>query len=660
MTGATGDDKLNPLAGDATVIRAAFDQVPLIAISPVGPEYRITAANKASRTCLGRSDLVGLALCQLIPDTSEQQIVELLDRVNGTGRPETGRGWRIPLTAAEHRPAEIFMDFTVLQWRSADGTTGLIAAGTDATASARERAAEQRDADDAEYRYRSARSVVTGLQEALLPTALPVLPRASIAARYLIAAQEEPSGDWFDAIPLAGGTVALVVGDVVGHGVGATAGIAQIRAVLTELLLEEPDVHTVLARIDRFAARTPALRATTLALALLDPANGELQYVTCGHPAPLVVGAGTSRFLPAASDGPLGTRSARKFATDRLNPGDMLLLYSDGLIERTGRTLPVSLTELASAAAASGRVRPGDPAVSAADRVCQRTVELMAQAGYTDDVTTLAAERLRAPIPALHLELPAEAASLTIIRRAMREWMVRLGPADDDQDSVHMAVVEIVTNAIEHAYPRGQPGRLEFDVALRLDGQLECLISDYGTWRTPDPAAANRGNGLMVAQQMVDQMLISYPADADEAPPGAASTVVRLVHRLSRPAMVVSNVRADPYRLHAEPTFAVRAQLDGAAARAQVHGPVDFSTAEDFLRRLLAACRGGTLPLVLDLTGVTYLASAGISALFRLAGQLRDHQNRLELIASANGHVQDALKLVGLSYRSAAPPRADA
>ena len=474
-------------------------------------------------------------------------------------------------------------------------------------------------ADHSEHRYHSARSVLAGLQEALVPAALPVLPQASIAARYLIAGHEEAGGDWFDAIPLAGGAVALVVGDVVGRGGAASAGIAQVRAVLTELLMDEPDLHTVLARVDRLAARTPALRAATLTLAVLDPADGGLQYVTCGHPAPLVVGDGTSWFLPVTSAGPLGTRSPRTLATSTLNPGDMLLLYSDGLVERTGCTLAVSLTELARAAAASGRIRPRDPAVSAADQVCQRTVELMAKAGYTDDVTTLAAERLRAPIPALHLELPAEAASLTIIRRAMREWMVRLRPADDDQDGVHMAVVEIVTNAIEHAYPRGQPGRLEFDLGLRPDGQLECLISDYGTWRTPDPAAANRGNGLMVAQQLVDQMLISHPADAEEAPPAAASTVMRLLHRLSRPAMVVSDVRADPYGLHAGPTFAVHAQLDGAAARAQVRGPVDFSTADDFLRRLLAACRGGTLPLIVDLTGVTYLASAGVSALFRLA-----------------------------------------
>jgi serine phosphatase RsbU (regulator of sigma subunit) len=76
-------------------------------------------------------------------------------------------------------------------------------------------------------------AIVAELQEALLPTALPVLPRARIAARYLVAGHEQAAGgDWFDAIPLADGSVALVVGDVVGHGVAASAAMGQLRAVL--------------------------------------------------------------------------------------------------------------------------------------------------------------------------------------------------------------------------------------------------------------------------------------------------------------------------------------------------------------------------------------------------------------------------------------------
>jgi serine phosphatase RsbU (regulator of sigma subunit) len=116
--------------------------------------------------------------------------------------------------------------------------------------------------------------MVLALQEALLPPALPVLPRARIAARYLAAGQEQAAGgDWFDAVPLTGGTVALVVGDVVGHGIAASAAMGQLRSVLDELLAAEPDLGTVLTRAEVFAAERAALRAATMARCATPPAG---------------------------------------------------------------------------------------------------------------------------------------------------------------------------------------------------------------------------------------------------------------------------------------------------------------------------------------------------------------------------------------------------
>ena len=287
------------------------------------------------------------------------------------------------------------------------------------------------------------REIVAVLQEALLPTALPVLPRARIAARYLVAGQEQAAGgDWFDAIPLADGSVALVVGDVVGHGVAAAAAMGQLSAVLAELLAAEADLGTVLERADAFAARTPALRAATLVLAVLDPAGGTLRYTTCGHPPPLVIGIDrTARYLEGTGTGPLGTGSPPVLATSVLAPGELLMLYSDGLVERPGRTIAEGMAELAVAAAgavaeaAAGRARApaADPAAAeAAERVCQRTMELLTLAGRADDITTLAVQRLADPVPALRLELPSERASLTTARDAFAGWLSRLGAAADD------------------------------------------------------------------------------------------------------------------------------------------------------------------------------------------------------------------------------------
>ena len=661
MTGAACEgDELSSVVGDARVVRAVFDHVPLILISLTGPESQVAAVNAAARTFLGRSALVGLPMRDVLRGGAGQQILELLDRVYATGRAETGREWQLQLDRGQGGLDEICLDFTVRPWRSADGTVALIFAGTDVTTSVRARQAAQLRADDPQRRSPAAAGeIVAQLQEALLPTGLPVLPQARIAARYQVAGEEQAAGgDWFDAVPLADGEVVLIVGDVVGHGIGASAAMAQLRAVLNEMLSAEPDLATVLARVDALAGRTPALRATTLVLAVLAPADGSLRYITCGHPAPVIVGAdGATRFLQATGCGPLGTGSRQVLMTEVLLPGELLLLYSDGLVERPGRTLAAGMAELAAIAgdAAANRVLPGRAAPTAPERVCELTVELLTRTGYADDVTALAAERTLAPVPAVYLELPAEVASLTVIRRALRAWLADLGPLGDDQDGIHMAVVETVTNAIEHAYPAGQPGLIAFSLALLPDGQVECHITDYGAWHLPDPSAADRGNGLMVAEHMVDQMVISHPSQEDGALPGAASTVVRLRHRVRRPVMLAADTGAEAATFPDRAPLAVETELTGDGASAWVRGSVDVTTADEFLRRLLAACRGGTLPLTVDLAGVSHLASAGVSALYRLARQLTGHGNRLQLLARAGSPAQAVLDLVRLPYVTAAP-----
>lgn len=659
MTRETDEgDVLSSVVGDATAVRAAFDQLPGLMISLTGPDHRVTAVNSAGRALLGRSDLLGLPLSMALPELVAQQVMALLDRVYATGQAETARAWRVQLSRGlAEPPAEAYLDFVVRRWRDAGGDAALVLAGTDVTAAVRSRQAAQDQAAAAGERSLTARDVITRLQEALLPMAVPILPQARIAARYLAAGHDRSAGgDWFDALARQDGTVVLMVGDVVGHGVFAAAAMAQLRAVLNELLVAEGDLGTVLDRVDSFAARTPALRASTLALAALDPAAGALRYVTCGHPPPLIVGGdGSSRFLPSTPGGPLGTGAGHQIAADLLRPGELLLLYSDGLVERPGRPLRAGFAELAEVAsgAAANRVMPAGAAVTATERVCQLTVELLTRTGRADDVTALAAERLAEPTPELHLRLPAEVASLTAIRRELRGWFAPLDPLPDDQDGVHMAVVEVVTNVIEHAYPPGQPGPIDFDLAIRPDGQLECVITDYGTWRPPDPAAADRGNGLMVAEHMVDQLQISHP--------DSAGTVARLLHRLRHPAMLASATSTGEDLTTAPGIpFSVTTEQDGRLARARVRGQVDVTTADEFGRRLLAACRGGTLPLRVDLSGVAELASAGVSALYHLVRQLTDHGNELELLVDEGGTVQAVLQVVGLPATIAPPTSANA
>ncbi len=629
---AHDDDTLDRMVGEAGVVRDAFEQLPIMLAALDGPDHRLAAMNAAYRDFAGRPNVLGVPYRDAFPGRAWRPLHDMLDRVYQTGQPETRRERRAQIGSGL---AEVYADFTVAPRRAADGTVnGLLVIATDVT----DRVAE--------------------LQEALLPAALPVLPRARIAARYQAAGQEQSAGgDWFDAIPLADGSVALVVGDVVGHGVTAAAAMGQLRAVLTELLATEADLGQVLERTDAFAARRPALRAATLALTVLDPAAGTLCYTTCGHPPPLVIGVeGATRYLAGTGTGPLGTGSPPVLATSALAPGELVLLYSDGLVERPDLTIAEGMAELAVAAAAavaeaSGQALAGRAqGPGTAERVCQRTVELLTRTGHADDITALAAQRLADPVPALHLELPNERPSLTAARDAFAGWLSRLGAAAEDWEALHLALVEVYTNAIEHAYPRGEPGIIELEARLGDDGNVECRVTDHGRWRPPDPADADRGHGLMVAGQVIDHLLVSHPPAADGTA-GLPGTIVTLRHRLGRPAILACGHDSARAAQQAGPPFTVDTSIaESSAARALVRGPVDITTADQLARRLLSVSRGGTVPLVADLTGVTQLASAGVRALYAVSEQMAAQGQDLTLITAPGSAAHVVLDLVRLAH----------
>ena len=648
MPGGAQDDRPEQLTGDAAVVRDAFEQLPVVLLALDGPDHRLAAMNAAYRAFTGRSGVIGVAYRDAFPELAGQQVYELLDRVYATGEAETGVEWRTQIDLGPRGMREVFTDFTVSPRRAADGSVnGLLVMATDVTGRVTARRAARRRAADAERGNPVGGGIVAELQTALLPTDLPLLPRARIAARYLVAGQEQAAGgDWFDAIPLNGGGVALVVGDVVGHGVAASAAMGQLRAVLAELLAAEEDLGQVLRRTDAFAARMPTLRAATLALAVLDQAAGTLRYTTCGHPPPLVIGVdGTARYLESAGTGPLGTGSPPVLASSTLAPGELILLYSDGLVERSNRTIAEGMAELAlvAADAAANRSLTFDADSAAAERVCQLTVELLTRTGHADDITALAAQWLAAPVPALHLSLPSERASLTTARDAFADWLSRLDATADDLEALHLAMVEVFTNAIEHAYPRDGIGTIELDATLEGDGSVACLVTDHGAWQRPDPADADRGHGLMVAGQVVDKLLVSHPR--------SNGTIVTLRHRLRRPAILALG-RGGEHGAHpAGPPFTVdTSAAAGATARALVGGPVDITTADLLARRLLSVSRGGTVPLIADLTGVTQLASAGVRALYQVSKQLAAHGQKLTLVTAAGSAAQHVLDLVRLDH----------
>ena len=632
-----------PQAGDPAAVADAFERMPSLMAAMEGPEHTVVAANAACRAFTRQPDLIGRPGRYLFPALAPRQVTELLDLVYVGGVPFTAREW----PAGDNQ----YLDFTLTPWLSAaGGVRGVLMTQPDVTEVVQDHpAAASR-----------ARREALAVQEVMLRPGLPVLPHARVAARYLPAAAEDAAGgDCFDAVALPDGRVAVMVADAPGSGLAASAAVWRLRTVLGEALTQEASLAAALARVDRFAAGDAGLRSATLCVAVLEPAGGQLRYVTCGHPPPLVAAAdGTARHLPGTSGRPLGigpaadagTGGRAEIGTAALGPGEVLLLYTNGLVERPARTLGDGLADLEIVAGDAA----ANPALAArgtgtpAERVSYLTVELLSRGGFSDDVTTLAVWRQDAPCPPLDMELTASRDAVPELRHALDDWLDALGVAYGDRQLAGLSATEAVTNAVEHAYPAGRPGTVRLQAAVGADGYLEIRVSDHGRWRVPDVTEPDSGQGLSAAFQFAEELRVSHPPQPAGDPPGARGTVVTTRHRLHRQPMLSPLGASVPAARAAHPPFAAELTGRGSAPRVQVSGPVDVTTADRLASWLLHACRAGVLPLTVDLSAVTILASAGVHALYRVAAQLAVHGHELTLISEADSPAAAVLDLAGL------------
>ena len=630
----------NRSLGDVDAALVAFEHGPGLLTVFSGPDNMIVAVNAAGRELAGGRELVGRPAREALPDLMGQQLLEQLDAVYRTGRPFHATDVRVQVGAGpDDTVREAYLHLALVPWREEDGQIrGVLGFGMDVTDIVVARAAAEAESADLAERYEHVRAAVSAVQRALLPTDLPLLPGIQLAARYLLADQDsEAGGDWFDAVPLPDGRVALVVGDVVGHGVAASAVMGQLRTVLRERLCAGAGLSASVRAVEDFTAGQPGARGATLCIAVLDVGTGVLRYCTAGHPPPLLVSAdGVGRFLPMTGTGPLATGSVVRIAEETLAAGEVLLLYSDGIIERPGREPSRSTVELAQVAAdaAMNRVLPKGAPLEAVERVCQQTVEVLTRGtGYRDDVTMLAAERVPPP-PVLELELPADLAAVRAVRTELDHWLFTVRAGADDLLALQHAVGELVTNSVEHAYPADHPHRT---VAVRMvqeqSGEVCASVADRGRWHSAEPHPV-RGNGLAMADAFVDDLRIDR---------GEYGTTVVLRHRLSRPAQLLTTAaRVRPAPARTEP-FGTNLLLE-PENRLTVHGPVDVDTAPVLRAEVARASRGGTVPLVVDLSGVTHLASAGVQVLYEAVA------GGPTLVAPPGTVAQHVLATVALPY----------
>ncbi|GAA4583296.1 hypothetical protein GCM10023194_20260 [Planotetraspora phitsanulokensis] len=227
------------------------------------------------------------------------------------------------------------------------------------------------------------------LQRSLLPDRLPVVRGLELAQRFRSGSRHvQVGGDWYDAFVLQDGRVAAVVGDVMGKGVKAAAGMGRIRNAMRALALTNPPPAAVLTGLDRvFEATEEEEQVTTLAYMVVEPGTGEGTLALAGHPPPLLVSPQGTALLHETEPGtPLGWATSRRQFRFCVPPGHTAVLYSDGLVENRKRGLDAGLRELSSVVAEA----PPE-VVSSPHMLLDFLVDRMLS-GYEqdDDVTVLA------------------------------------------------------------------------------------------------------------------------------------------------------------------------------------------------------------------------------------------------------------------------------
>jgi serine phosphatase RsbU (regulator of sigma subunit)/PAS domain-containing protein len=244
--------------------------------------------------------------------------------------------------------------------------------------------------DDARH-VEAQREIAGALQDAALPRVLPGFERVVLAAGYRAASEGiQVGGDWYDAFELQTGRIALVVGDVAGHGVQAAAVMAQMRNALRANLFSSVGLADSLSGLSGLLTVQEPDAFATIICAELDPRTGELDWASAGHPAPILVSAdGTSAHLhgrPAPPVGWMHTTSPRPQPVHRivLEPGDRLLLFTDGLIERRGIDLAIGVTHLMLHAEQTRRLAAAD--------ACETILQDIVAGSHEDDVCLLVAD----------------------------------------------------------------------------------------------------------------------------------------------------------------------------------------------------------------------------------------------------------------------------
>ncbi|HUA30972.1 MAG TPA: SpoIIE family protein phosphatase [Streptosporangiaceae bacterium] len=345
-------------------------------------------------------------------------------------------------------------------------------------------------------RYSRERATALTLQRSLLPTGLSAPSSVEVRHRYLPGSKMiEVGGDWYESITLPGGRVALVVGDVAGHGVRAAVTMGRLRtAIRTLARLELPPAET-LQQLDELmhelGQREPHF--ATCVYAVFDAVSGKCEVASAGHLPPLLVSPdGKTEFLDVSPSPPLGIGAGPvQTRTFKIRDDSLLVLYTDGLVERRASDIDEGLTRLRETFGPGSTSRP-------LEELCKATLAGVYADHQRDDIAVLLA-RLRRLGQDQHVtwklasELTSARRARLLVRRRLRRWgLGELIPTTE------LLASELVTNAVRYAHGA---------IALRLvrEGGLVIEVQDDSAALPRLRHASDedeRGRGLQVVSQL--------------------------------------------------------------------------------------------------------------------------------------------------------------
>ncbi|BCJ42405.1 hypothetical protein GCM10010168_08530 [Actinoplanes ianthinogenes] len=335
--------------------------------------------------------------------------------------------------------------------------------------------------------YESEHRIARTLQHSLLPQSLPRVPGAVVASRYVAGSSEaRVGGDWYDVIAGPDGRLYLVIGDVVGKGVQAAATMGQLRNALRAYVLEGFDCGPALSRLNRLVDTLGRRQFATVLVVRFDPDTRVLRYSSAGHPSPIRVTPGEpGSFLYRAALGPpIGALGEVPYPTReaRLEPGDRLLLYTDGLVEDRKQGIDAGLAELTTEVA-----KPTEHVEDLLDALLAKAT----RQAHRDDIALIALE-VTEPREFV-MRLPADPNRLSVLRKRLEDFLAAHGVPEPDVFDLTVAVSEAAANAIEHPIDPVEPV-ITVETSVEAD-TIVVTVRDTGRWR-PATDAGFRGRGL--------------------------------------------------------------------------------------------------------------------------------------------------------------------